>query len=57
MIPQSQWDHESGFSSAIETAGSDVGDFRIDYFDEYEAICETALAPMVLDEKKPTLPL
>jgi hypothetical protein len=28
----------------IETAGSSFGDFRMDYLDECEAICETALA-------------
>jgi hypothetical protein len=28
----------------IVTAGSEFGDFRIDYLDEYKSICETVLA-------------
>jgi hypothetical protein len=37
-------DKKVGFHGLIETAGSDFGDFRIDYHEEYEDICETALA-------------
>jgi hypothetical protein len=33
-----------GFSSVIDTAETDFGDFRSDYLGEYEAICETVLA-------------
>jgi hypothetical protein len=33
-----------GFSCAIDPAETNFDDFRSDYFGEYEAICETALA-------------
>jgi hypothetical protein len=33
-----------GFRGLIDTAEADFGDFRIEFLDEFEAICETALA-------------
>jgi hypothetical protein len=37
-------DQKSRILRSHETAGNDFGGFRIEYLDEYEAICEMTLA-------------
>jgi hypothetical protein len=43
-----------GFRCVIDKAGSNFGDFQIDFLGEYEAICEMNQVHRALfDEKKP----
>jgi hypothetical protein len=37
-------DKKIGSNGLIKTVKSDFGDFWINYFDKYEAVCEKALA-------------